>query len=70
MSSSQQLPILPTWSAITSATSSAPRTPLGIDIQILKYHLSWSVPTILIVIIAAIVAYRMYKHYKRTGRIY
>lgn len=68
--SSSQLPIVPTWSAITQATGSAPRTPLGIDIQVLKWHLAWSVPSALVAIVIAIVLYRWYKFYKRTGRMY
>ena len=68
--SSNTLPILPTWSAITAATGSAPRTPLGIDIQILKWHLQWSVPAVVVAVIVAFVAYKWYMHYKRTKRFY
>ncbi len=71
MNSGDNLPILPTWSAITEASGSTRTTPLGIDIQIFKRHLHWAVPSVvcaILFVLLLVYAYKRYKKHKMTGR--
>lgn len=65
MSSAQsQLPLLPTFQAITAGTPANPSSPVGFDIRVLKYHIQWAVPSVVVAIIMAYLVYRGYKYYK------
>jgi len=65
MSSAQsQLPLLPTFQAITAGTPANPSSPVGFDIRVLKYHVQWAVPSAVVAILVAYLLYRGYKYYK------
>ncbi|KAK9816126.1 hypothetical protein WJX74_005701 [Apatococcus lobatus] len=65
--SSSQLPLVPPFVAITKATEPT-ASPLGVDVQVLKWHLKVTVPAVVVALIALLVAYRAYTNHKRTGR--
>lgn len=71
MSSGQhQLPLLPTFQAITAGTPANPNTPVSFDIRVLKYHLNWAVPSVVVAVIVAYLAWKGYQVYRsRTNRI-
>ncbi len=64
---SSQLPLVPPFVAITKATEPT-ASPLGVDVQVLKYHLKVTVPAIVVALLVVYIVYRAYANYKRTGR--
>lgn len=60
-----QLPLLPTFQAITAGTPANPSSPIGFDIRILRYHVQWAVPTFVVAVVMAYLAWLGYRAYRR-----
>lgn len=63
-SPNSQLPLLPTFSAITAGTPANPSSPVGFDIRVMQYHMQWAVPSAVVFVILLYLAYRGYRYYK------
>ena len=63
-SPNSQLPLLPTFSAITAGTPANPSSPVGFDLRVMRYHIQWAVPSAVVMVVLLYLAYRGYKYYK------
>ena len=63
-SPNSQLPLLPTFSAITAGTPANPSSPVGFDLRVMRYHIQWAVPSAVVMVVLLYLAYRGYKYDK------
>ncbi|KAK9844496.1 hypothetical protein WJX74_003234 [Apatococcus lobatus] len=55
--------------AITAGTPANPSSPVSFDIRVLRYHVSWAVPSLVVAIVMAYFAYKGYRYYKARSQL-